>query len=230
MIDELNTRLKALFRQTFLANLRHSDVVGEYEFQLFKWYLRETEELTQKMTAEEVAYVNEQNDAGDPEPNDTGLVAAEYYMRRVRYSHVIYLASLFENMLKGECDRLAYAIGETGLLFTLGELKGETWVVKRRFLERYGRFKIPVEIWQPAQDLLNVRNIIVHENGTVSTPPSDKVASIAKLPGISIVAGEIQVSGDYVGDAAIAIEKLSTFVANEVSGIVESALMFQGKR
>ena len=157
----------------------------EYEFQLFKWHVKETDTLIDKMIKDETSYIKNQTDTGDTEQDDSGMVAAEYYMCRVRYSHVIHLASLFESMLKGECDRLAQAIGENNLLFKLSELKGEPWLVKRRFIERYGQFEVPDEIWQPAEDLLKVRNVVIHANGAIDSRQPDQKRAIEKQPGIS---------------------------------------------
>ena len=188
----------------------------EYEFQLFKWHVKETDTLIDKMIKDETSYIKNQTDTGDTEQDDSGMVAAEYYMCRVRYSHVIHLASLFESMLQGECDRLAQAIGENNLLFKLSELKGESWVVKRRFIERYGQFEIPDEIWQPAEDLLKVRNVVIHANGAIDSRQPDQKRAIEKQPGISIESGYIKVSGEYANQAAISIENLSKFIAQKV--------------
>jgi len=56
------------------------------------------------MLLEEQRYIQEQADSGQQDLNDSGIVAAEYYAKRIRYSHVIYMASLLEAFLRGECD------------------------------------------------------------------------------------------------------------------------------
>jgi hypothetical protein len=97
MTDDSNSNLpreiEKLLKGEGLGLLRNMKALDTYEIELFAWYLRETDSLTARMESEELQYVQQQADSGDPEPNDSGLVAAAYYSRRVRYSHVIYLAS-----------------------------------------------------------------------------------------------------------------------------------------
>ncbi len=57
------------------------------------------------MLSSELAYIREQYPNGDPEVNDSGIVAVDYYARRIRYSHVIYLVSLLESCLNEPAPR-----------------------------------------------------------------------------------------------------------------------------
>ena len=95
------------------------------------------------MISAEHKYIEAQVRIGEEEINDSGMVAIEYCLKRSRYSHVIYLVSLFESFLDNSCIKLSQIIGKNNLQFNVTELKGDQWSVKKKYLERYGKFQIP---------------------------------------------------------------------------------------
>jgi hypothetical protein len=229
MFDEgskLTPELKALLRREWLGQLRDRGVLDtfELELELFGWYLRETDELIVQMEVEEVACIREQLDAGDPEPNDSGIVAASYYARRVRYSHVIYLASLLESVMKRECRRLFVALGKPNVPFLWSDLKGDPWSAKRQFLEKYGHFEIEPMLWRPLQHLLNVRNVLVHDNGTVDSLSLDRRAAITKASGIDIISDELEIKAEYIQSAFEAVQKIARFLNENVRVVIDRAI------
>ncbi|MFI5366940.1 MAG: hypothetical protein ACHQ4J_15100 [Candidatus Binatia bacterium] len=220
----LPPEIKSLLKRECLEGLRDGSTLNTYELELFAWYLHETDSLTQRMQQEELHYVREQSDAGDPEPNDSGLVAAAYYSRRARYSHVIYLASLLEASMKRECQRLIAAIGEHNVPFRAADLRGDPWTRKRKFLEGYGDFKIPSSTWTPVQKLLNVRNVLVHDNGSTESMKEDQISALAKIPGITIFAGEVEVGPEYLLGAFQAVKGLVSFLHEKVSVVIDQEI------
>ncbi|CDH45917.1 hypothetical protein [Candidatus Contendibacter odensensis] len=137
---------ESFFRKMMLDNLKSTSTIDGYELQLFDWYIRETEQLIAGMLSAEKTYIQEQIDAGAEDINDSGIVAAEYHLKRVRYSHVIYMTSLLEIFLERSCEKLTNIIGKQNMPFNVGDLQGDPWSVKRKFLERYGKFEIPKNI------------------------------------------------------------------------------------
>jgi hypothetical protein len=99
-------------REHFLLGLKSHRSLETYELDLFGWFRNETEETWARMDAEENKYVQEQIAAGAEVINDSGILAVGYYRRRMRASHVIFLASLMEGAMKRECDRLATVLGD----------------------------------------------------------------------------------------------------------------------
>src|SRR5450759_2006041 len=93
--DNLSQEMKTYLRALMLEGMG-TETLDLYEIELFVWYAKETEAVLEKMLSSEVAYIREQSTQGNPEINDSGIVAVDYYARRIRYSHVIYLVSLLE--------------------------------------------------------------------------------------------------------------------------------------
>jgi hypothetical protein len=99
---EFTPESKAAMRKEVLRHLRERSSFDIYELELFEWYISETEQLLETMLEGERQYIAEQVDAGREDINDSGIVAVEYYTKRIRYSHVIYMASLLEVFLERE--------------------------------------------------------------------------------------------------------------------------------
>lgn len=168
-----------------------------YELELFEWYVRETESILEKMLTAERAFIQEQIDAGSNFINDSGIVAAEYYLKRVRYSHVIYLGSLLETFLGRACDKLSAIAGDHNFPFSVSELKGDQWSIKRKFLERYGRFNIPDSIWSGIHSLISLRNFLAHENGLTNNMKTDVKKKLSVHPGLNLDNYEIVIEAEY---------------------------------
>lgn len=177
--------LKNAMRKHFLSGLKGHRSLETYELDLFGWFRRETEETWAQMDTEEQKYVQEQIAAGAEEINDSGVLAVGYYRKRMRYSHVIFLASLLEGAMKHECDRLTIALGAK-VLFKPSELKGDPWSARKVFLERHGSFQTTADLWDSIKDLLAVRNALVHHNGEISLLTQEQVAALGKIPGVDV--------------------------------------------
>lgn len=220
----LPSELKKQLRAMQLAGLRDAQALDTYEVELFAWYVRETESLFAKMALEESEFLQQQLNSGIDEPNDSGFVAVSYYARRVRYSHVIYLTSMLEGIFRRESDRLTNALGEQNVPFAASELKDDLWTARRKVLERYGHFKIHSDIWDPIRTLLNVRNILVHNNGVTDSIHPDRLRALAKIPGIGISSGELEISPSYVQSAFSAVKNIANFLEKQVGSVIENAI------
>lgn len=202
--------LKRGMREHFLSNLKSHRSLETYELDLFGWFRRETEQTWAQMDAEEQKYIQEQIAAGTEEINDSGIVAVDYYRKRMRFSHVIFLASLLEGGMKRECDRLASALREK-ILFKASELKGDPWNARKVFLERHGSFETPDNLWDPIKKLLAVRNALVHHNGEVSMLTNEQVATLGKIPGINVERTEVDIEVSYVDQASKSVRRIMEF-------------------
>jgi hypothetical protein len=212
------------YTREWYTHLRSAQSVGEFERELFAWYQKESEAMLERLQAEEVKYIQEQVAAGYEDLNDSGLLATDYQARRVRYSHVIYLASMLETVLKRECHRLALALGDQGAPFSPAEIRGDQWTSKKKFLERFGHFEIPDTMWSPVRHLTTVRNILVHDNGAADLSSSASAATVRGIPGIRESAGELEVGAEFVADAFASACSLIDYLRERVSEVIELRL------
>lgn len=215
--------LKPGMRKRFLASLKNSRSLDTYELDLFRWFKKETEDTWAQMDAEEQRYINEQVASGSEEINDTGVVATDYYRKRMRSSHVIFLASLLESAMKRECERLTHALGEQAL-FKPADLKGDPWSARRTFLEGYGSFEIPNNLWDPIKSLLAVRNALVHHSGDVFLLTREQISALSKIPGISMDASEVGIDESYVDHAIDSVRDVMEFLHDKTNALIDRAV------
>src|ERR1043166_4517336 len=92
---------RGLLRKSFLQHLKRWPILDHDEFSLFEWYVRENGKVINQILAEEHAFVQQEIDRGniDASAENDGWLAIEYYIKRARYSDVIYLTSLLETYL-----------------------------------------------------------------------------------------------------------------------------------
>lgn len=215
--------LKQGMRKHFLSGLKNSRSLESYELDLLQWFKNETEETWARMDAEEQRYFQEQVASGAEGVNDSGIVATEYYRKRMRSSQVIFLASLLESAMKRECDRLKHGLGDLAL-FKPSDLKGDPWSVRRVFLERYGAFEIPKSLWAPIKDLLAVRNALVHHNGDVFLLTQEQVSAIGKISGINLNSSELGIDNSYVDQAIESARNVMQFLHDKTNELIDRAV------
>lgn len=207
-----------------LNQLGDSSTLDVYELELFNWYVQETEKPLDVMLSAEHAYIQEQINEGSDYVNDSGIVAAEYYLKRVRYSHVIYMTSLLETFLERACDKLTRIVGAQNVPFSPAELKGNQWFVKRKFLEKYGKFHLPDDVWSEINALITLRNILVHDNGSTSDLNPEKKIMLAKQTGINLSGHEVVIEAEYVYCAFKAMKSLVQFIESGLTEVIDRAI------
>ena len=222
---ELPSDVKRALRALMLGELS-SNTLDVFEIELFEWYVRETEKVLDEMSRAESSYIQEQVDAGDPEPNDSGLVAVDYHARRIRYSHIIYLTSLLETSLERACSTLSTAVGKENIPFRLRDLSGDQWSKRRNFLERYGRFELPADLWSKIQVLLQVRNYLVHENGSTANLDEGLRAQLGTCDGLGIDGYEFRIDDTYVKAAFVVVRSFVSAVEERVRKVIERTKHF----
>lgn len=215
--------LKNSMRKHFLSGLKGHRSLEIYELDLFRWFTNETEETWAQMEAAEKKYIREQVAAGAEDINDSGVLAVDYYRKRTRYSHVIFLASLLESAMKRECDRLSNALGDK-ILFKPSELKGDPWSARKTFLERHGSFQTPDDLWSAIKDLLAVRNALVHHNGELLLLTQQQIAVLGKIAGIDTAHSQIGIGENYLDEAADLAGKLMEFLHEKTNSIIDRAV------
>lgn len=219
---EVPPELKRKMRKAFLAQLEPS-TVDVFELELFDWYLRETETVVSGMLAAEREDIRQQMSRGVEDVNDSGIVAAEYYTKRIRYSHVIYLTSLLESCLDRACSVLRTVIGEENVPFELAELSGDQWSKKRKFLERYGRFELPKDLWSEIEVLTSVRNCLVHDNGNPAGLSQNARKAVGQRPGIEVEGYEIRIEEAFVRHSYQAVSSFVKSVEERLNEVVQRA-------
>ena len=215
------------WRKLLLAQMMGKTVLDADELSLFEWYMHEQANVINRMLPEERAFVQKQIDAGniDAGADNDGWLIVEYYIKRVRYADVIYLTSLLEIYLARACDRLITILGDHNILFRIEDLAGDKWTKRKKFLERYGRFTFPKGTWSDLQILIRVRNILVHENGSISQSEKDQ---IQKCPGITVDRDELVIEDAYITHCLSAIRSLAEFVGKQIDQLVDRSQHLQG--
>lgn len=217
----LSDTLKSVMREHFLSELKGHRSLEAYELDLFDWFRKETEDAWARMYTEEQKYIQKQGASGSEEINDSGIIPVSYFRKRMRYSHVIFLASLLEGAMKRECGRLTAALGEK-ILFNPSDLKGDPWSARKVFLERYGSFKTPDDLWASIKSLLAVRNALIHHNGEISLLTEEQVGVLRKTPHINVENVEIDIEDGYLDQPKEAIRELMEFLHCRVNSVVDS--------
>jgi hypothetical protein len=175
------------------------------------------------MLAEEQRWLEEQVSAGDPEPNDSGFLAVDYFTKRVRYSHVIYLVSLLDTVLDEACRKLVALLGEDRIPFALNDLHGDRWSKRKKFLERYGHFEMPTEAWGDILVLDLVRNAIVHENGGPVSLQEHERARLLAADGVTITNEALEIGPTYVYGAIRMVADVTRFLSTQLGAIARRA-------
>lgn len=207
-------------RNNFLAQLKSIRSLDYYELDLFQWFRRETEDTLVRMETEERNAIQEQIESRVEDINDSGILAVNYYRRRMRSSHLIFLASLLEGAMKRECDKVLQALNDQ-VLFKPSELKGDPWSVRKTFLERYGAFQIPEGMWKPISNLLDVRNALVHHSGDAMLLTDEQKSKLSKISGISIDTGEVDIDVGFIDESASSVRVVMDFVHQMTNALID---------
>ena len=205
---DLPLHIRKMLRDSMLDQLSAEGLLDIFEIELFEFYISETEKVMSRMLEDESSYLQEQTKAGNPDPNDSGILAVNYHIRRVRYSNIIHLTSLLETCLERACTNLESIIGTEAIPFRLSELKGDQWSKRYRFLERYGCFELPKGLLTELETLTTIRNILVHENGNTTKIPSNKRNDLNLCEGVDARNHEIGIEEAYVRHALGLVNQL----------------------
>lgn len=223
--------IRRAFKKAALEQMKGHAIFDSDELSLFEWYVSEHENTIERMLAEEHAYVNEQVDAGLDlgDVNDSGMVAVEYYIKRARYADVIYLTSLLELYLSRASKKLERVLGGQNVTFRPNDLTGNKWVRHKKFLEGYGKFNFPDDGWATLLTLIDVRNILVHENGdTTAIKSQDTLDRIKKSPGLRADHGEMVIEDTYLTHCLPVFRSLVEHINSRISQSIERTLEPRG--
>jgi len=210
-------------REYFFSGLKNQRSLEHLEMDLFRWFRNETEKAWALMEAEESTYIRAQVAARPDDVNDSGIIAVNYYCKRMRYSQVIFLTSLLESAMKRECSRLSTTLGEK-VMFEAAELKGDPWSARKTFLERHGKFQTPADQWRQIKDLLVLRNAIVHHNGERSLLTKEQRDILKKIAGIDLENFEVGIAKSYLDRATESVCNLMEFLHNTINETIDRAL------
>lgn len=220
------------FSNDFLLKLKTMNGLPYEELSLFAWYIHETEQQYAEMLKVEDAFIQDQMNAGVENINDSGMLPVQYFIRRARNSSVLQLAALIEGYVSNVCWRLSTALGDR-IIFALNELSGQDWAKERKFIERYGSFSIPDELWGKVKIISTVRNALIHDNGELSALTDKEREKNVNLyrdaPGINAEGYELLVGREFLEFALKSFQELIDFVDEKLGHVIDRAVMFRAK-
>lgn len=225
---EIPPGLRSRFRREFLMSIENKAGIDQDETELFDWFVQETDGMIDSMLATERTVIQEQVDSGREDINDSGLVAVGYFAKRMRYSHVIFLTSLFETYLDHACTMLRNVIGEGNMPFTLEELAGDKWSKRRRFLQRYGHFEVKQTKWETVEVLTLIRNVLVHENGRTTGITEKNRKRLDQHPGLRLDGYEVIVEPEFIKAMSSELKLLINEIHAEIQKVASRAIKPQG--
>jgi hypothetical protein len=218
------------FSNDLLLHLKSANGLPYEELSLFEWYVRETEQRYSEMLIVERDYIQEQVDAEVEDINDSGMLPVQYFIKRSRNSSVLHLAALIEGYFSNVCWRLSEVLGDR-ILFTLSDLGGKFWVKERKFIERYGNFKIHDELWEKVKIVSDLRNTLIHDRGELlALTHKEREKNINKyknIPGINAEDYELLVGPEFLDFALCSFRELIELVDNNVGVLIERTVRFR---
>ena len=202
------TDYEHLWRRAAIESLLQKPVLDYYDLELFKWFVGISNASIEEMNSEAAAETRRQVEAGDDCVGDA-FIPADYFLRSLRYAQVVQLVSLVEHFLRLACERLTL-IDKNRIIFKVEDLAGNKIQKQRKFLERFGGFQIDDERWKIVDDLIRVRNVIVHDFGRPN--------NWAVINNIRLENGELIIEDAFIANAISSLDRLFTDIE---SGIKE---------
>jgi hypothetical protein len=194
--------------------------LGLFEIDLFEYYFEENEKRIAKLIDEENQQIQECNRL-KAEYSDSGIIAVQYFEKRIRYSHIVYLTTLLEKCLKEACGRIKDTIGSQEVPFNWTELKGSTWEQCTKFLKEYAKVEVETKKQKKIRILHEIRNKIVHDGGEVDQNFCTKIAEVA---GVDCRSSEIHVDGQYVRDMFEIVKSIAEKIDHSI-GVIENRIL-----
>ena len=148
--------------------------------------------------------------------DEAGPVPLEYFVRRMGYSHVIFLAALFEATLEHACEAIGCITGQPVSGFLPEEASVNAWAWRRKFLKRHGRFQVDDAFWEFTETLRTLRNALVHDDGTTFGMDSGQLKRLRATPGLRFDSFEIFVETAFVQEASARLKCLMATIQSEV--------------
>ncbi|PKP75545.1 MAG: hypothetical protein CVT84_02865 [Alphaproteobacteria bacterium HGW-Alphaproteobacteria-6] len=203
---QMDQFLEEFYRLSILSYLKDEGVLDHGELELFDWYLKVGEHNIDEMLK---GYIDEDS-----------LVLVDYYIDRVRHSHVFHLTSLVEKSLRRATEWL-----ELRHRVKFDPNKGGRWKWQKRleFLKNGGFSDIDDGTWHTLDVLIQTRNILAHPNApqrpeldsttTKRHSELEKLAQkIGSTPGIKVDHGMVVIGSDFARHCLIAFTAFSKHV------------------
>jgi hypothetical protein len=215
--------LKVLFRRSLLEQSQANDGLGLFELSLFEFYMNENAATIDRMLSAERAYVDEQQRQGVELVNDSGIVAAEYFTKRIRYADVIYLCSLVETFLENACKKLEFILDSPDVRFRT-DRGGAKWERCKDFLERYGGFAVSNLSEGVLRSARAARNCIAHDNGDTAGLSETERTFLSTEPGLKIDGYEVIVEQEFIRNAFAAFKYVVASINSELKNLIDRQL------
>ncbi|MFZ1728111.1 MAG: hypothetical protein WAU13_15810 [Albidovulum sp.] len=202
--------LEEFYRLSILRYLKDEGVLDHDELELFDWYLKVGEHNIDEMLK---GYIDEDS-----------LVLVDYYIDRVRNSHIFHLTSLVEKSLRCATEWLEL---RHGVKFDPRKGRRNKWEKRLEFLKNSGFSDIDDGTWHTLEILIETRNILAHPNAPRRPEPDSTTTKmhskfeafaqrIGSTPGINVEHGRVTVGSDFARHCLIAFTAFSKHVDSQI--------------
>ena len=120
---------------------------------------------------------------------------------------------------------LKLALGERVSL-KVEDLQGESWTTLPKYFQAFGQFSIPDNVRKNIKAVYDVRNLLVHQNGSTSKLDDQKVSRFRNLEGIEIAEDEIVIGLPFIEFAKSAMNSLVTCLNDGLGEYIDRSMPF----
>lgn len=109
------------------------------------------------------------------------------------------------------------------------DLNGGDIEKSRKYLTRFGGFSIRDEVWKPIENIVQVRNALVHASGEIGQCRNAKKLRglVAESPGLEEVLGSISIDKDYLEHCLSRVHELLSSLSSEMQDLCERRKQFE---
>lgn len=229
--------IRKAFRRTLLEGDDWDVLAANRAYQEFSdlsRYTRAMEELVDQAEQAELDTLSPEADALNDE--DRGEFWAWHYPAHwdqvvrgtFRASTVMALVSFVETTIS-QVSRDVRLVTQEEL--KASDLNGSAVEKSRKYLGRFGGFSVDADTWRELNNIIEVRNALVHTNGCIDQcrNPGKIRSIVAKGPGLNENYGAISIDKSYMEHCLECVQALLLSLSNEMKELCTRRKQFEEK-
>lgn len=143
-----------------------------------------------------------------------------------RASTITALISFFETTLSQICRDVRLITQEE---LRPGDLNGSAVEKSKKYLKRFGGFTVDQTVWKKVDDIVQIRNALVHANGDIDQcrNPSKIREIMSKEPGLNETYGAISIDKSYLEHCLGCVQELLSSLSFEMKELCRRKNQFE---